>query len=106
MNRRSSDSARGRPSGGLSWRDDRVWQAGFLLGSALGAVATVVGRHAERAARRGLVDWPEVERIAIRRLAAAPGGLDAAELLAVGPLYAQAMARLVPGPSRGVPTFP
>jgi len=36
-----------------SWRDDRVWQAGFLLGSALGAAATVAGRHAEKAARRG-----------------------------------------------------
>ena len=27
-------------------RDDRVWQAGFLIGSALGAAATVVGRRA------------------------------------------------------------
>ncbi len=65
-------SGRGRPRG-PSWRDDRVWQAGFLVGSALGAAATVVGRRAERSARRGLVDWPEVERIAIGRLAAAPG---------------------------------
>ena len=48
-----------------AWRDDRVWQAGFLIGSALGAVATVAGRRAEKVARRGLVDWPEVERIAI-----------------------------------------
>jgi hypothetical protein len=37
---------------GPAWRDDRVWQAGFLIGSALGAAATVVGRHAERSARR------------------------------------------------------
>ena len=44
------------------WRDDRVWQAGFLIGSALGAAATIAGRRAEKAARRGLVDWPEVER--------------------------------------------
>ena len=80
----------------LSWRDDRVWQAGFLLGSALGAAATVAGRHAEKAARRGLVDWPEVERIAIGRLAKAPGALDGAELRAAEPAYAEAMARIVP----------
>jgi len=80
----------------LSWRDDRVWQAGFLLGSALGAAATVAGRHAEKAARRGLVDWPEVERIAIGRLAKAPGALGGAELRAAEPAYAEAMARIVP----------
>jgi coenzyme F420 biosynthesis associated uncharacterized protein len=79
-----------------SWRDDRIWQAGFLLGSALGAAATVAGRHAEKAARRGLVDWPEVERIAIGRLAKAPGVLDEAELRASEPAYAEAMARIVP----------
>ena len=79
-----------------AWRDDRVWQAGFLIGSALGAVATVAGRHAEKAARRGLVDWPEVERIAIGRLRAAPGTLDPAELRATEPAYAAAMARIVP----------
>jgi coenzyme F420 biosynthesis associated uncharacterized protein len=79
-----------------SWRDDRVWQAGFLIGSALGAAATVAGRHAEKAARRGLVDWPEVERIAIGRLRAAPGTLDAAELRASEPAYAEAMATIVP----------
>jgi coenzyme F420 biosynthesis associated uncharacterized protein len=79
-----------------AWRDDRVWQAGFLLGSALGAVATVAGRHAEKAARRGLVDWPEVERIAIGRLRAAPGTLDASELRATEPAYAEAMGRIVP----------
>ncbi|MEA2620630.1 MAG: hypothetical protein QOC97_1403 [Chloroflexota bacterium] len=79
-----------------SWRDDRVWQAGFLLGSALGAAATVAGRHAEKAARRGLVDWPAVERIAIGRLAKAPGALDASELRVAEPAYAEAMARIVP----------
>ena len=79
-----------------SWRDDRVWQAGFLIGSALGAAATIAGRRAEKAARRGLVDWPEVERIAIGRLRAAPGSLDAAERRAAEPAYAAAMARIVP----------
>ena len=49
------------------WRADRRWQVGFLLGSAIGAAATVLGRRAERIARRGLVDWGTVERVAIRR---------------------------------------
>ena len=65
-------AARARPD----WRDDRVWQAGLLIGSALGAAATVVGRRVERQAREGLVDWPAVERIAIGRLARAPGRPD------------------------------
>ena len=88
----------------VSWRDDRVWQAGFLIGSALGAAAAVAGRHAERAARRGLVDWRDVERIAIRRLASAPGALDANELRAAEPLYAEAMARIVPALSTALGT--
>src|SRR3954452_21136968 len=67
---------------GSRWRDDRVWQAGFLVGSALGAPATVLGRRAERVARRGLVDWPAAERYAVERLRSTPGGLSAAELRA------------------------
>jgi coenzyme F420 biosynthesis associated uncharacterized protein len=88
-----------------AWRDDRVWQAGFLLGSALGAAATVVGRRVERSARQGgLVDWPEVERIAIGRLAAAKGTLTPAELRATEPEYAAAMARIVPALSAALGT--
>jgi coenzyme F420 biosynthesis associated uncharacterized protein len=86
----------GRNNDRPSWRDDRVWQAGFLIGSALGAAATIAGRRAEKAARRGLVDWPEVERIAIGRIRAAPGSLDPAELRAAEPAYAAAMAKIVP----------
>ena len=86
----------GRNNDRPSWRDDRVWQAGFLIGSALGAAATIAGRRAEKAARRGLVDWPEVERIAIGRIRAAPGTLDPAELRAAEPAYAAAMAQIVP----------
>jgi coenzyme F420 biosynthesis associated uncharacterized protein len=94
---RSGGAGRSGPSDRRpSWRDDRVWQAGFLIGSALGAAATVAGRHAEKAARRGLVDWPEVERIAIGRLRSAPGTLTPAELEAAEPAYAEAMARIVP----------
>ncbi len=78
------------------WRNDRVWQAGFLVGSAIGAAATVIGRRAETSARRGLVDWPEAERIAVARLRRAPGALSADELRAAEPAYAEAMARIVP----------
>jgi len=102
-------STAGSPRGGRgpsrpAWRDDRVWQAGFLIGTAVGAVATVVGRHAERAARRGLVDWSVVERIAIGRLSAAPGALEPAELRAAEPAYAEAMRRIVPALSAALGT--
>ena len=102
-------STAGSPRGGRdpsrpAWRDDRVWQAGFLIGTAVGAVATVVGRHAERAARRGLVDWSVVERIAIGRLSAAPGALEPAELRAAEPAYAEAMSRIVPALSAALGT--
>jgi coenzyme F420 biosynthesis associated uncharacterized protein len=87
----------GRGDRRQAWRDDRIWQAGFLIGSALGAAATVAGRHAEQAARRGgLVDWPAVERIAIGRLRSAPGKLAPEELRASEPAYAEAMDRIVP----------
>jgi coenzyme F420 biosynthesis associated uncharacterized protein len=105
---RRGDAGRGAPhrvgSGPGGWRDDRVWQVGFLVGSALGAVATVLGRHAERSARRGLVDWRGVERHAVRRLQAAPGRLSPAELAAVAPEYGAAMARIVPRLSEALGT--
>jgi coenzyme F420 biosynthesis associated uncharacterized protein len=88
-------AGRGR-SGGRAWRDDPAWQAGFLVGSILGAAATVIGRRAERYARRGLVDWPRAEAYAIERLRAAPGALSAAELRAAHPSYEAAMAAVVP----------
>ena len=93
-----------RRSGDRSWREDRAWQAGILIGSALGAAATVVGRRMERTARQGLVDWPSVERLAIDRLARAPGALDPGELRAVEPDYAAAMARIVPALSAALDT--
>jgi coenzyme F420 biosynthesis associated uncharacterized protein len=79
-----------------TWREDRAWQAGILIGSALGAAATVVGRHMERRAREGLVDWATVERLAIGRLDHAPGALTQEQLRAIEPEYAAAMARIVP----------
>jgi coenzyme F420 biosynthesis associated uncharacterized protein len=67
------------------------------VGSVLGAAITVAGRQVERSAREaGLVDWQRVEAIAIGRLRRAPGALDAGELRAVEPAYAEAMSRVVP----------
>ena len=64
----------------------------------------VVGRRAERSARRGLVDWPTVERIAVSRSARAPGALTRAEIDAAGPAYEAAMARIVPALSAALGT--
>lgn len=95
----------GRPSGssggrrhraGRSWWNDRLWQAGFVVGSVLGAAATVAGRRAEAAARQGLVDWAAVERIAVGRLAAAPGRLPPEELRAAEGRYVEAVRRVGP----------
>src|SRR5262249_2037766 len=90
---------------GTGWRGGRGRQAGFPLGSPLGAAATVLGRRAERIARRGLVDWGTVERVAIRRAEKAPGRLSALELRAADGAYREAMARVVPrlGEALGTP---
>lgn len=94
---------RGRRGSG-AWRDDRAWQAGILIGSAVGAAATVIGRRLERHARTGLVDWPSVQRIAVARLARAPGSLSAAELRATEADYQAAMERIVPALSAALGT--
>lgn len=78
------------------WPRDRRWQAGFLVGSVLGVAATVLGRRAERSARRGLVDWDGVERLAAARASAAPGRLSPLELRAAEAAYRDAMAVVVP----------
>ena len=98
MSGRRDDRSRG------SWRDDRAWQAGIVIGSALGAAATVVGQRMERRARAGLVDWAAVERIAVARIAAAPGRLSAADLRATEPAYQAAMDRIVPALSAALGT--
>ncbi len=86
-------SARG---GGVGWATDRRWQAGFLVGSALGIVATVLGRRAERSARRGLVDWADVERLAVNRVESLPNRLTPVELRAADAAWRDAMAIVVP----------
>jgi coenzyme F420 biosynthesis associated uncharacterized protein len=85
-------------------RDDRTWQAGFLVGSALGVAATIVGRRMEESARRGLVDWPAAERVAIGRLRGAPGTLSPDQLSEAGAAYAETMARIVPRLSEALGT--
>jgi len=80
----------GRPSSGA------LWQAGFLVGAALGATVTVLGRRAEVEARHGLVDWAGVERLADARLRNAAGRLAPAEIAAAAPAYEAAMRRVVP----------
>ena len=86
-----------RESGhGSGWRTDRLWQAGFLAGSVLGAAATVFTRRLERSARSGLVDWSRAEAIAVARLRRAPGVLPASELRVVEARYATAMATIEP----------
>ncbi|MEW6226091.1 MAG: zinc-dependent metalloprotease [Chloroflexota bacterium] len=85
--------------------DERLWQLGFLVGSALGAAVTVAGRQLERSARAaGLVDWGRVESIAVARLRNAPGALTEAELRAVEGDYADAMARVAPALARHLGT--
>jgi coenzyme F420 biosynthesis associated uncharacterized protein len=93
--RGDGSAAVGGGRGRSAW-NDRLWQAGFLVGSVLGAAATVAGRRAERAARRGLVDWPAVERVAVARLARAPGRLPSAELRAAEGRYVAAVERVGP----------
>jgi coenzyme F420 biosynthesis associated uncharacterized protein len=75
---------------------------GFLVGSAIGAAATVIGRRAEQMARQGLVDWPAAEAFAIRRLRSAPGALTPLQLRAAEPAYAAAMEAVVPALSRAL----
>ena len=79
-------------------------QAGFLAGAALGAAVTVLARRAERSARRGLIDWRSAERQAADRVRNAPGTLDSFELQRAAPVYAAAMAEVVPALSRALDT--
>jgi len=87
--RSGAEHSTGRPSGG-------TWQAGFVVGAALGAAVTVLGRRAEDQARAGLVDWRAVARLAETRLRRAPGRLSGPEIAATEPAYAAAMKRVVP----------
>ena len=85
------------PSDGRSRRGrDLVIKTGFLVGAAVGAGMTILGRRAERSARRGLIDWKTAERVAVARVRKAPGTLDPLELRRAEPVYAAAMRDIVP----------
>jgi coenzyme F420 biosynthesis associated uncharacterized protein len=85
--------------------EDRLWQVGFLVGSALGAAVTVAGRQIERTAREaGLVDRRRDEDLAIPRLRSAPCTLTADQLRGAEPAYALAMAKVVPALSAHLDT--
>ena len=89
-------SGRSRPSGRSGSQRDSFARAGFLVGAAIGAGVTILGRRAERSARRGLIDWDKAARIATSRLRRLPDTLSPAELRAAEPAYAAAMARIAP----------
>ncbi len=97
-----SVSRRQRSTSESGWRSDRVWQLGFLVGSAAGAAATVLAQRMERSARRGLVDWTLAETIAASRAARAPGAMSPAALAATEPAYRAAMERVVPALGRAL----
>ena len=105
---RGRDSKRGTGSSSGSsspgWKRDTFLQAGLLVGAALGAAATVFGRRIERSARRGLVDWGVAERVAVGRVRRAPGRLESVELKQAAPIYASAMAEIVPALARALET--
>jgi putative hydrolase len=93
---RQSSSGHSSHSGRPGWRRDAFLQAGFLIGAALGAAATVMGRRMERSARRGLIDWRVAERIAVDRVRNSQGTLTPHDLAAAEPVYAVAMREIVP----------
>jgi coenzyme F420 biosynthesis associated uncharacterized protein len=68
----------------------------------VGAGVTVLGRRAERSARRGIVDWRVAERLAADRVRNAPGTLDPYEVQRAAPIYAAAMAEIVPALSKAL----
>jgi coenzyme F420 biosynthesis associated uncharacterized protein len=74
------------------------------VGAVAGAAITVLGRRAEQSARRGLIDWKAAERQAADRVRNAPGTLAPDELQRAAPIYAAAMAEIVPALSRALDT--
>jgi coenzyme F420 biosynthesis associated uncharacterized protein len=71
------------------------------LGLAVGAAGIALAgryivRRAQRSAHLGLVDWPRVEQLAVKRLRAVPGVLPQSEMRAAKDDYARALAQTVP----------
>lgn len=70
---------------------------GIAAGAAGLALAShLIARRARRTAHLGLVDWPRVEQLAVKRLQNVPGALPRSELLATHDEYSRAMAAAVP----------
>jgi coenzyme F420 biosynthesis associated uncharacterized protein len=86
------------------WSRSAFVTAGFVAGAALGAAMTVLGRTAEKSARRGLIDWAAAERLAAARVRNGAGALDRLELERAAPIYAAAMSEIVPALSRALET--
>ena len=102
--RESQGDHRPQDRGRHGWRRDSFLQVGFVVGAAVGAAATVLGRRAERSARRGLIDWDSAEQIAVGRVNRAPGTLDEIDLARSAPVYAAAMAEVVPALAKALET--
>ena len=96
---RAGQTGRQRPLG-----RNAIAGAGFVAGAALGAAMTVLSKRAEESARRGLVDWDAAERVAAGRVRRAPGTLASRELRRTEPIYAAAMAEIVPALGRALET--
>ncbi|MEX2548528.1 MAG: zinc-dependent metalloprotease [Chloroflexota bacterium] len=80
-----------------SRRNERLIGVGLAVGAAGIAICSrYLARRAHEATEDGLVDWRRAEQIAVSRLRRAPGALSAAELIAAGDSYADAMRRVVP----------
>jgi coenzyme F420 biosynthesis associated uncharacterized protein len=96
------------PAGGYSpvaaLLADRFGRAGRVAGAFVGAAAAVAARRMERSARRGLIDWPGVERTAVARVRRSHGALPRAELRRVDRVYAAAMEEIVPALGRALGT--
>ncbi len=75
-------------------RSSRALRVGVAIG--LGVTARAIAGRAVADQPPGLVDWAKAERIARRRLDAAPGRLTAAQLRASESAYARHMDRVVP----------
>ena len=87
---------RDRPKGRSSHTETALG-LGLAVGAAGLAIAgRYIARRARDTAHLGLVDWPRVEQLAVKRLRNVPGALPRTELRAAQDDYARAMERVVP----------
>jgi coenzyme F420 biosynthesis associated uncharacterized protein len=78
-------------------RNETALGLGLAVGAAGIALAgRYIARRAQRAAHLGLVDWPRVEQLAVKRLRVVPGALPRSELRAAQDDYTRSMERVVP----------